>query len=165
MFPYQDPSKSILERVEDLLSRMTLEEKFAQMRLLYITPQQARQVPFDLSLLENNPHCMGSTYNSESIPHESIRAIQDWVRTNTRLGIPMAVHGEALHGNMHKDATVFPQSIGLGSTFNTDLMYRIAEVIGTETRANGISMVYAPNVDLSRDPRWGRTEENYGEDP
>lgn len=165
MFPYQDPSKSIPERVEDLLSRMTLEEKFAQMRLLYITPQQAHQVPFDLSLLENNPHCMGSTYNSESIPHESIRAIQDWVRTNTRLGIPMAVHGEALHGNMHKEATVFPQSIGLGSTFNTDLMRRIAEVIGVETRANGISLVYAPNVDLSRDPRWGRTEENYGEDP
>lgn len=165
MFPYQDPSKSVAERVEDLLSRMTLEEKFAQMRLLYIRRERAQEIPFDLSFLEQNRKCMGSIYNPESLPHESIRAIQDWYIKNTRLGIPVAIHGEGLHGNKNKNATVFPQSIGLGSTFNAKLMGKIADVIGTEARANGITMVYAPNVDLSRDARWGRVEENYGEDP
>jgi len=165
MYPYQDPSKPIAERVEDLLSRMTLEEKFAQMRLFCISSKQAAQVPFDLNILKEKEKCMGSMYNPHSMPTESIRAIQDWYRNNTRLGIPIAIHGEGLHGNKHLNATVFPQCIGLGSTFNRELMGKIADQIGKETRANGITMVYAPNVDLSRDPRWGRVEENFGEDP
>ena len=150
MFPYQDPNESVDVRVEDLLSRMTLEEKFAQMRLFCISSKQAAQVPFDLNILKEKEKCMGSMYNPHSRPTESIRAIQDWYRNNTRLGIPIAIHGEGLHGNKHLNATVFPQCIGLGSTFNRELIGKIADQIGRETRANGITMVYAPNVDLSR---------------
>ena len=164
-FPYQNPSLPIEERIEDLLSRMTLEEKFAQMRLIRPTPAQSQQVPFDLSILEKNSHRIGAIYNASSMPEQTIRDIQDWVKKNTRLGIPVAIHGESLHGVMHSNATCFPQSVGLGATFNPSLMERISTQIGKEARANGITMTYAPNVDLSRDPRWGRVEENYGEDP
>lgn len=163
--PYQDPHISVDLRVEDLLSRMTLEEKFAQMRLLYLPEDKATQIPFDVGNLEENRNCAGSIYNPNSMSPETIRTIQDWFRENTRLGIPIAVHGEGLHGNMSLNATVFPQAIGLGATFNPELMSKIADVIGKEARANGITMVYAPNLDISQDPRFGRVEETYGEDP
>lgn len=163
--PYQDPSLSVQERVEDLLSRMTLEEKFTQMRLIKIEKKHANQVPFDITFLEENRHRLGAIYNSTSTPVESIRAIQEWIMRNTRLGIPAIIHGETLHGFMHENATVFPQSIGLGATFNRELMRRVVTQIGKEAKAGGAHLTYAPNVDLSRDPRWGRVEENYGEDP
>lgn len=164
-YPYQDPTQSVDVRVADLLSRMTLEEKFTQMRLWRPNNTQSQTVPFDLSLLEKNSHRLGAIYNASSMPPESIRAIQDWCINNTRLGIPVAFHGESLHGVMHENATAFPQGIGLGATFNPSLMQDIATQIGKEARAIGLTMTYAPNVDLSRDPRWGRVEENYGEDP
>lgn len=164
-YPYQDPSLDVESRVADLLSRMTVEEKFTQMRLWRPNPTQCQTVPFDLSLLEKNSHRLGAIYNASSMPPESVRAIQDWCMNNTRLGIPVAFHGESLHGVMNSNATAFPQSIGLGATFNRELMGKIATQIGKEARAIGLSMTYAPNVDLSRDPRWGRVEENYGEDP
>lgn len=164
-YPYQDPSRSIATRVEDLLSRMTLKEKLSQMRLQHVPREKALEIPFDISLLEYDGHCCGSFYNSSSMPLETIRAIQDHYINNTRLGIPVAIHGEGLHGNMNANATVFPQAIGLGATFNSKLMQEISEEIGREARANGITMVYAPNLDICRDARWGRNEENYGEDP
>ena len=164
-YPYQDPNQSIDVRVADLLSRMTLEEKFTQMRLWRPNNTQAKTVPFDLKLLETNSHRLGAIYNASSMPPETVAAIQDWVKNNTRLGIPVAFHGESLHGVMHENATAFPQGVGLGATFNPNLMERIATQIGKEARAIGLTMTYAPNVDLSRDPRWGRVEENYGEDP
>lgn len=165
MFPYQDPGRSVDERVEDLLSRMTLEEKFAQMCLMFLTPEQIEADPVDESLFEKMYRYHGSTYNTFSLPYEFLCKIQDWGKENTRLWIPIAIHGEGLHGNKHKNATVFPQAIGLGATFNPTLINQIATVAGEEARANGISMVYAPNLDISRDARWGRCEENYGEDP
>jgi len=164
-YPYQDPGLPVEARVADLLSRMTLEEKFAQMRLIRPTDASSQRIPFDLSLLERNRHRIGAIYNAGSMPEETVRAIQDWVKENTRLGIPVAFHGESLHGVMHENSTCFPQSVGLGATFNPELMERIAVQIGREAKANGLSMTYAPNLDLSRDPRWGRVEENYGEDP
>jgi len=164
-YPYQDPSLSVEERVNDLLSRMTLEEKFTQMRLIKIEEADAKKVPFDMTFLEENKNRIGAIYNSTSTPPESIRAIQEWILKNTRLGIPAAIHGETLHGFMHENATVFPQAIGLGATFNRELMTRVVTQIGKEARASGAHLTYAPNVDLSRDPRWGRVEENYGEDP
>lgn len=160
---YKDPSQSIDKRVEDLLSRMTLEEKLAQLRLIRIKSELAKQVPLDLSLIDGSR--MGAMYNACSMPAENVRAVQKYCVEQTRLGIPMAVHGESLHGVMHENATCFPQSVGLGATFNTELMTRVAGQIGKEAKANGLHMTYAPNVDLSRDPRWGRVEENYGEDP
>ena len=159
-YPYQDPSLDIEDRIKDLISRMTLEEKFAQMRLMPTLTDT-----FDPSVLEENLHRCGAMYSTNSISAETINKIQDWYRNNTRLGIPIAVHGESLHGVMHNNATTFPQAAGLGATFNRNLMTRIVTQIGKEARANGVSMTYAPNIDLSRDPRWGRVEENYGEDP
>ncbi len=164
-YPYQDASLSVEQRIEDLLSRMTLEEKFSQMRLFYPTAEQTNQVPFDLSILEGNRHRLGAIFNTSSMSEQTIRDIQDWAKNNTRLGIPIAIHGESIHGVMHSNATCFPQSLGLGATFNPELIEKIATQIGKEARANGITMTYAPNLDLSRDPRWGRVEENYGEDP
>lgn len=164
-YPYQDPALGIEERVADLLSRMTLEEKFAQMRLIRPTPEKCQAEHFDLSVLENNRHRIGAIYNASSMSAQVVKEIQDWVLENTRLGIPVAFHGESLHGVMHKNATCFPQGVGLGATFHPALMEKIATQIGKEARANGLTMTYAPNVDLSRDPRWGRVEENYGEDP
>lgn len=164
-YPYQDPALSVEQRVEDLLSRMTLEEKFAQMHLLRPTPEQCQAEEFDLEILEKNRHRIGAIYNASSMSEKTVRRIQDWALTQTRLAIPVAFHGESLHGVMHKNATCFPQGVGLGATFHPALMERVATQIGKEARANGLSMTYAPNVDLSRDPRWGRVEENYGEDP
>ena len=113
MYPYQNPSLSTDERVEDLLSRMTLEEKFAQMRLLRPDEARCKEVPFDVRYLEENADRCGGLYNPHSLPVESINAIQDWYRNHTRLGIPIAIHGESLHGVMNANATAFPQAVGL----------------------------------------------------
>lgn len=164
-YPYQDPQLSVAERVEDLLSRMSLEEKFTQMRLYRPKEDDVKQIPFDMALLEKNAHRLGTIYNGSRIPAENIRLIQDWIIAHSRWGIPAAIHGESLHGLMADNGTCFPQSVGLGATFDKELMTEIVTQIGKEARANGVTMTYAPNIDLSRDPRWGRVEENYGEDP
>ena len=119
---------------------MTLEEKFSQMRLYRPKDSEAKTVPFDLKLIEQNLHRIGAIYNTASMPIENVKAIQDWLRDNTRLGIPVAIHGESLHGSMNANATTFPQAIGLGATFNPDLMTKIVTQIGKEVRANGITL-------------------------
>lgn len=163
MYPYQNPKLSPAERTEDLLSRMSLEEKFVQMRLY--RPDDPDKIPFDTALLEQNANRLGNLYCGSRIPAENLKIIQDYIISHNRWGIPAAVHSESLHGLMADNGTCFPQSIGLGATFNADLVQEIATQIGKEAHANGVTMTYAPNVDLSRDPRWGRVEENYGEDP
>jgi beta-glucosidase len=96
---------------------------------------------------------------------EFTNAIQKWVKTNTRLGIPVIFHEEALHGLQGQEATSFPQAIALASTWNPDLVERAFAVVAQEVRARGAQQVLAPVVDVARDPRWGRFEETYGEDP
>ena len=120
-YPYQNPNLSTEERIADLLPRMTLEEKFSQMRLLTLG-HFSRECNFDISILEENRHRAGGLYNNISLPPEVINQVQDWNLKNTRLGIPMAIHGESLHGYQSAFGTVFPQCIGLGSTFNRELM-------------------------------------------
>lgn len=164
-YPYQDATLDVSQRVEDLLSRMSLEEKFTQLRLFRPTEEQVKAVPFDTTIFEKNAHRLGTLYNGSRIPAENIRIMQDWIIAHSRWGIPAAIHGESLHGAMADNGTSFPQCVGLGATFNPDLLTEIVTQIGKECRANGVTMTYAPNVDLSRDPRWGRVEENYGEDP
>lgn len=164
-YPYQDPKLPVEERVRDLLQRMTLEEKCAQMRLLFPNAEMAKQIPFDVSYLEKNKHRCGAIYNPYSMPVQTVNAIQKWYVENTRLGIPVAVHSESLHCGSHETDTVFPQAIGLGAAFHKKLICEIAKVMGQQGKAGGNNLVYAPNLDLSRDPRWGRTEETYGEDP
>src|SRR5690606_20728352 len=90
---------------------------------------------------------------------------QKWAMEQTRLGIPILFHEESLHGFAARDATSFPQSIGLASTWDPDLVREINSLIAGEVRARGVHLVLSPVVDVARDPRWGRIEETFGEDP
>lgn len=108
---------------------------------------------------------MGMTANG---PREGVNLrnlLQTWVMKNTRLGIPIMFHGEALHGAALKGATSFPQAVALGSTWDPALVQEMFKTVGQESRAAGNVLVLAPVLDLSRDPRYGRVEEMYSEDP
>ena len=162
---YKDKTKTPEERTEDLLSRMTVREKFAQLRLMKVpTDRQKLEVIPDEVWEENIDRC-GQLYNNGSMSPANYNRLQKWALEKTRLGIPVIVHGESLHGLFHKDGVVFPQGLGLASAFDKAQHEKVAEEIGREAAAAGIHMTYAPNLDISRDPRWGRVEENYGEDP
>lgn len=164
-YPYQNPALPVSERVEDLLSRMTLEEKFVQMRLVQLPKAMVEAGALDEQWLEENRHRAGSFYHTWPMDHDTVNKVQKFYLERSRLGIPMSIHSESLHGHMNENATVFPQSINLGSTFNRELMAEVADQIGKETAANGVKITYGPDLDLSREPRWGRVEETYGEDP
>jgi beta-glucosidase len=159
--------------VEDLLGRMTLEEKVAQMMSIWnakrrITDPQGRFDPTNapewfrvgIGRIERPSDGHGARAQAEFT-----NAIQRWVKDNTRLGIPVIFHEEALHGVQAAEATSFPQAIALASTWNPDLVERVFAAVGREVRARGAQQVLAPVVDVARDPRWGRFEETYGEDP
>jgi beta-glucosidase len=96
---------------------------------------------------------------------EFLNAVQQWSIDNTRLGIPILFHEESLHGYMATEATMFPQALAMAGTFDTELMRNVNTVIAREVRARGVPFVLSPVVDIVRDPRWGRIEETYGEDP
>lgn len=170
---YRDPALPTARRVEDLLARMTLEEKVAQMLCLWngkrqITDAQGRFDPgrapewFRVGIGRIERPTDGHGARAEA---EFTNAIQRWVKEHTRLGIPVLFHEEALHGLMGPEATSFPQAIALASTWNPDLVERAFAAVAREVRARGAQQVLAPVVDVARDPRWGRFEETYGEDP
>lgn len=150
------------ERAAELLKQMTLDEKIDQMvffdRLneLYEDVKAGKELPARVG-------AFGNLCNLED--EDAFDKLQEYFVNQTRLGIPLLMAFESLHGFYHKDATVFPQCVGLGGTFDTQLVHEMARVIGRESRAVGVRQVFAPNVDISRDPRWGRTQETYGEDP
>ncbi len=170
---YRNPALPTARRVEDLLSRMTPEEKVAQMMCLWgakkqITDAQGRFDPagapewfrVGIGRIERPSDGHGARAQAEFT-----NAIQRWVKSRTRLGIPVIFHEEALHGLQGQEATSFPQAIALASTWNPDLVERAFAVVAREVRARGAQQVLAPVVDVARDPRWGRFEETYGEDP
>ena len=174
--PYKDPTLPVEERVKDLLSRMTVEEKFWQ---LYM-------IPGDLSIGKDKlAHGLfgfqvsaGSSddpelrqllkYNPNITARETakkINEIQRFFVEETRLGIPIIAFDEALHGLSRAGATSFPQSIALAATFDTTLMRRVSHAAAMEVKSRGIRQVLSPVINLATDVRWGRTEETYGEDP
>ncbi len=170
---YQNPTLPTARRVEDLLGRMALEEKVAQMLCLWnakrpITDAQGRFDParapewfrVGIGRIERPSDGHGARAQAEFT-----NAIQKWVKENTRLGIPVIFHDEALHGLMGAEATSFPQAIALASTWDPDLVERAFAAVAREVRARGAQQVLAPVVDVARDPRWGRFEETFGEDP
>jgi beta-glucosidase len=170
---YQNPALPTARRVEDLLARMTLEEKVAQMLCFWnakkqITDSQGRFDPatapewFKVGIGRIERPSDGHGARAEA---EFTNAIQKWVKENTRLGIPVIFHEEALHGLMGQEVTSFPQAIALASTWNPELVERVFATVAQEVRARGAHQVLAPVVDVARDPRWGRFEETYGEDP
>lgn len=153
---YKDPNASIDERVEDLLGRMTLEEKIAQMNMNGMG--EYRQLPHGAGVVES-PFI--SVQEIARMSSETKR----YARENTRLGIPPIQIGECLHGQLAMGATIFPQAIAQGSTWNPAIVERMASVIALEASASGVDQALSPLFDLAREPRYGRTEECYGEDP
>jgi beta-glucosidase len=189
--PYRDSSLSVDERVEDLLARMTLEEKVAQMIGIWqnkaeiqdpagnFDPERASQNyphglgqisrPYDRQGVEQGTTAAGANAGASNRDGretvEYINAAQRWAIEETRLGIPLLFHEESLHGYVAPNATSFPQSIALASTWDRELLTDIFGVASYEMRLRGVHTTLAPVVDVARDPRWGRIEETYGEDP
>ena len=168
---YRDRNAPIEERVEHLLGLMTLDEKVAQLGCLWSTTL-LDTVTFDPNdVLEKMPHGIGQVTrigaSTGLLPHESaafMNAIQRVAVERTRLGIPVIVHEESTGGFCHRNATVFPQGIGLAATWDSALVKQVAEVIRIQMLAVGARQALAPVLDVARDPRWGRVEETYGED-
>ena len=182
--PYWNAALPAEQRVEDLIQRMTLEEKIAQMISTWLKKgeiQGANDIFDPAKASAKYPHGIGfytrpSDKKGAGSPRETpprsieqsieyVNALQTWARTRTRLGIPVLTHEESLHGLAARDATSFPIPIGLASTWNPDLVRQANALIAREVRARGVHQVLSPVVDVARDPRWGRIEETFGEDP
>lgn len=169
---YRDAALPIDERVDDLLARMTLDEKIAQLGCLWTTTL-VRDDRFDAEFAAAKmPHGIGQVTRIGAStglrPRESAALMNDIQRValeRTRLGIPVIVHEETVGGYCARDATVFPQGIGLAATWNPVLVEQVAGVIRDQMLAVGARLGLAPVLDIARDPRWGRVEESYGEDP
>jgi len=170
--PYKDPSVDLDKRVEDLLDRMTLEEKLAQLGCVWSTElidesgfsaEKARE-----HLSQGTGHVTRVGGSTGLGPNESaafVNTVQRFLVEESRLGIPAIVHEESTAGYMARGATQFPQAIGLASTWEPDLLEALGAVIREQMLAVGGRHTLAPVLDVARDPRWGRTEETYGEDP
>jgi len=167
--PYKNPSLSTEARVKDLLQRMTLDEKIAQMRHLHSENYNSGQ---RVSLEKVKSFTGGLSFGCvEAVPFsiseyaKGIFTLQKHMRENTRLGIPILPVTEALHGIVHNGATIYPQAIAIGATFNPLMVSRMVDQIGKGMSQVGIKQVLSPDLDLARELRWGRVEETYGEDP
>lgn len=176
---YRNPSLPIERRVADLLSRMTIEEKVAQMTTLWTKKPQQRKPngnfgdrgdfsPEEAAAVMK--HGIGEIARQRERTDarrgaEYANAVQKWLKENTRLGIPAILHDEILHGLMAVGGTNFPTPIAMASSWDTELITKVFTAAALETRLRGSQHVLGPNLDLARDPRWGRTEETYGEDP
>ena len=169
---YCDATASVEARVDDLISRMTLDEKLAQLGSIFASPlledgrfsqKEAR------TFLEKGIGQISAAARSSGLTPDNLATfaneVQKFLRENTRLGIPAIVHEECLNGFRAKGATIFPQNIGLASTWDTGLICKITDVIRQQMRAAGVHQGLAPVADIARDPRWGRIEETFGEDP
>jgi beta-xylosidase len=183
---YKNPKLPVEQRVNDLLSRMTIEEKIAQMisawenrgfftdsASLFID-EKGTFLPDHAALLlkdglgEMSRPSEGRGSGEGRSPREMAaftNAMQKWVKENTRLGIPLMFHEECLHGSVAPRGTSYPQAIALASTWDPNLVHDVFSATAAEVRARGAQHCLAPVLDLARDPRWGRTEETYGEDP
>lgn len=183
---YKNPALPVAARVKDLLSRMTIEEKAAQMMCVW--QQKVKKLVdekgnFDFAKAREafkdgcgigqvgRPSDAGAEFSAPEHGRnarqmaELTNAIQKFFIENSRLGIPVIFHEECLHGHAAKDGTSFSQPIGLGATFNPDLVERLYTMTAEEAALRGAHQALTPVVDVARDPRWGRVEETFGEDP
>jgi beta-glucosidase len=176
---YKNPRLPVEHRVADLLGRMTLEEKVAQLTCLWTArPQMGPQKDFSTDRGDFSPDKarLVMKYGIGQVARQRERkgpregavfanAVQKWLIEKTRLGIPAIFHDEILHGHMAQGSTSFPQPIALASSWDPDFVNKVFTAAALETRARGSHQVLGPNLDVAREPRWGRTEETYGEDP
>lgn len=177
---YENPSAPIEERVKDLLSQMTTEEKTCQMVTLYgsgrVLEDALPEAPWKQALwkdgignIDEEHNGLGSFGSEYAYPYskhvKAIHDIQRWFVEETRLGIPVDFTNEGIRGLCHDRATFFPSQSGQGSSWNKELIARIGEVEAKEAVALGYTNIYSPILDICQDPRWGRSVECYGEDP
>lgn len=173
---YKNPDLPVEERVQDLLSRMTPEEKFWQ--LFMIPAEQSNDLEkYKTGVFGFQVSTAGASadvsqqmldYNPGANAYETaleVNQTQRFFLEESRLGIPLIYYDEALHGLVREGATAYPQAIALAATWNLELMHRVATAIAMETKSRGIRQILSPVVNLANDVRWGRTEETYGEDP
>ena len=185
LLPYQNPKLSVEQRVNDLVSRMTLQEKVGQLRCTlawnYYTIKGKNVEPSELfkkDIAEGQIGMLWGTYRADPWTQKSLEnglnpelaakagnALQKYVIEHTRLGIPLFLAEEAPHGHMAIGTTVFPTGFGMAATWNPALIEKTGEVIGQEIRLQGGHISYGPVLDLAREPRWSRVEETMGEDP
>ena len=177
---YENPKAPLEERVQDLLSQMTLEEKSCQMATLYGSGRVLKDaLPQDnwktevwkdgIGNIDEEHNRLGTFKSEYSFPYtkhvDAKHAIQRWFVEETRLGIPVDFTNEGIRGLCHDRATYFPAQCGQGATWNKKLIARIGEVEAKEAVALGYTNIYSPILDIAQDPRWGRCVETYGEDP
>lgn len=180
---YEDITQDLNKRADDLLSQMTLEEKSCQLATLYgfgrvlkdslPTKKWKDEIWKDgIANIDEQLNGVGSglTRAPQLIVNyqqhvEAQNTIQRWFIEETRLGIPVEFTNEGIHGLNHSKATPLPAPIGIGSTWNRNLVFRAGQIVGKEAKVLGYKNIYAPILDIARDPRWGRTLECYGEDP
>jgi beta-glucosidase len=163
---YKNQEIDIETRVQDLISRMTLEEKIKQMDM-YAGGDLVENGKLSIKKAEKllKGISVGSIHDFYPETAERANEVQKYFIENTRLGIPALFIEEALHGYGGVKSTAYPVPIGLGSMWDVDLNEKIGNAIGSETRSVGVHMVLAPVLGISREPRWGRVQETYGEDP
>ncbi|MEI8158928.1 MAG: glycoside hydrolase family 3 N-terminal domain-containing protein [Burkholderiales bacterium] len=186
---YKNPRASMVARLDDLMARMTLDEKIMQLQCVwqqkhliqdastaFSADKASRRYPNGLGMIgrpsDRQKGDGGAAGDSGLLVNRNaletanyVNAAQKWSIEETRLGIPLLMHEEALHGYVAVDATSFPQAIGLASSFDPALVTEVFSVAAREMRARGANLALAPVVDVAREPRWGRIEETYGEDP
>ncbi len=179
ILPYKNPARPVAKRVKDLLSRMTLDEKAAQMMCVWQKKSETLvngDGNFDLKKAQaafKKGHGLGQVGRPSDAGRgkdarcmaELTNAIQKFFLENSRLGIPVMFHEECLHGQAAIGSTSFPQPIGLAATFNLELVEALYKMTAEEARVRGTHQALTPVVDVARDPRWGRVEETFGEDP
>lgn len=177
---YENPKAPLEDRVQDLLSQMTLEEKTCQMATLYGSGRVLKDaLPQDnwktevwkdgIGNIDEEHNGLGAFKSEYSFPYakhvDAKHTIQRWFVEKTRLGIPVDFTNEGIRGLCHDRATYFPAQCGQGATWNKKLIARIGEVEAKEAVALGYINIYSPILDIAQDPRWGRCVETYGEDP
>ena len=163
---YWDPALPVEERVEDLLGRMTLEEKLAQLTGNGVMAGEFRDIHAELP--HGCGHINGTFLKGEENAEaraKSIERIQRYLVEETRLGIPALFHMEAVSGSFYPDAVAVPVAIAMGASFDPATMEELGDLIGRQNRAEGYAHAFGPVLELGREQRWGRLGETYGEDP
>ncbi|KUJ60401.1 glycoside hydrolase family 3 [Flavobacteriaceae bacterium CRH] len=164
-YPYQDAKLPVEDRVKDLLSRMSLEEKVRQMDMykgeFFKDKEDFSKSKSDLKIGNLG---IGAIHDIYPRSAKMINDLQSEIIKKNKWGIPALIMCEMLHGYLDDGSTAFPMNIGLGATWDTNVMDKVGKVIGAEARAHGVHFGFGPNLDIGREPRWGRVAETFGED-